>query len=66
MKQRYVVGTAVSVVLLMALIYLYGGSQVPAGQRPLRRLGADSVVVLKNEFNAAKDQARVLLLLAPT
>jgi hypothetical protein len=66
MKQRYVVGTVIGVVACIVLIYLYGGSQVPAGQPPLHRLTADSVSTIKNEFNSAKGEARVLLLLSPT
>ena len=66
MKRKYIVNGAIGVVLLAALVYFYGGSQTPAGQRPLRSLTAENHNELKKDFNAAKDEIRVLLLLSPT
>lgn len=66
MKRRYVVGAILLASLVAAALYLYGGGQTPSGQPPLRNLTAANVVDIKNEFNAAKDQVRVLLLLSPT
>jgi len=66
MKRKYIFSAAVAVVLLAAIAYLYGGSRVPAGQPPLRRLAADSAADFTSEFNASKDQVRVVILLAPT
>ena len=66
MKRAYIV-VGISVALLAAaVLYLYGGGQTPAGQPPLKNLSAQSVGEIKNEFNAAKDDVRVLLLLSPT
>ena len=66
MKRRYVVGAILLASLVAAALYLYGGGQTPSGQPPLRNLTAENVVDIKNEFNAAKDEIRVLLLLSPT
>ena len=65
MKRKYIFG-ALAILLLAALFYLYGGSQAPSGQPPLRSLTAQNAVDVKNEFNAAISEVRVLLLLSPT
>jgi len=66
MKRAYIVGAVVVASLAATVLYLYGGGQTPAGQPPPKHLSAQSVGEIKNEFNAAKDDARVLLLLSPT
>ena len=66
MKRAYIVGAIPVALLAAAVLYLYGGSQTPAGQPPLKDLNAQSVGDIKNQFNAAKDDVRVLLLLSPT
>jgi HAMP domain-containing protein len=66
MKRKYIVGAVVALLVLAAVVYLYAGSQVPAGQPPLRRLAADSIADFTHEFNAAKNEVRVVILLAPT
>jgi hypothetical protein len=58
--------SAAWVILLAALAYFYDGSQVRSGQRPLRSLTAENVDEIKNEFNAANNEIRILLLLSPT
>jgi hypothetical protein len=65
MKRAVVVGAIPVALLAAAALYLYGGGQTPAGQPPLKNLSAQSGEI-KNEFNAAKDDVRVLLLLSPT
>ena len=65
MKRKYIIGTLV-VLLVLLLIYVYGGGQAPSGQPPLRSLTAQSVGGIKREFNSARDDVRVLLLLSPT
>jgi hypothetical protein len=65
MKRKYIV-TGVCAVLCGAAAYFYGGHRVPPGQSPLERLTAENVTDVKNAFNAAKDDVRVLLLLSPT
>lgn len=66
MKSRYLISALLTVLLAGALVYFYGGSQPPAGQPALQSLTAQNVSEIKNEFNAAKDDVRVLLLLSPT
>jgi len=66
MKRRYIVGAVLVGLMAAAGLYLYGGGQTPSGQPPLQSLTAQSVGEVKNDFNAAKDQVRVLLLLSPT
>jgi hypothetical protein len=66
MKRAYIVGAILVALLSAAGLYLYGGGQTPAGQRRLQNLSAQSVGEIKNHFNAAKDDVRVLLLLSPT
>jgi hypothetical protein len=66
MKSKYILGALLTVLLLAALVYFYGGSQAPAGQPTLESLTAQNVAQVKNQFNAAKDDVRVLLLLSPT
>ena len=66
MNRRYIIGALLAVILLGAFVYFYGGSQAPSGQPPLRSLTAENAADVKNEFNAAKDDVRVLLLLSPT
>ena len=66
MKRAYSVGAIPVALLAAAVLYLYGGAQTPASQPPLKNLTAQSRGEMKNEFNAAKDDVRVLLLLSPT
>lgn len=66
MKIRYIFSALVTVLLLAALFYFYGGSQSPAGQPTLENLTAQNVAQVRNQFNIAKDDVRVLLLLSPT
>ena len=66
MKRTSIVGAIPVALLGAAVLYVYGGGQTPAGQPPLKNLSAQSVGEIKNEFNAAKDDVRVLLLLSPT
>ena len=66
MKRKYIINSAIGAILVAALIYFYGGSQTPSGQPPLRNLTAENLGELKREFNAAKSETRVLLLLSPT
>jgi hypothetical protein len=64
MKRKLILGLTLA--LIGALVYSYGGGQVPAGQAPLQRLTPQNLSAIRNSFNAAKDDARVLLLLSPT
>lgn len=66
MKRKYILTAILAAILFGVLVYLYGGSQTPAGQAPLESLTARNVTDVKNAFNAAKDDVRLLLLLSPT
>ena len=66
MKRSYIGGAVAVTSLAAAVLYLYGGGQTPAGQPRLQNLSTQSVGAIKDEFNAAKDDVRVLLLLSPT
>jgi hypothetical protein len=66
MKGKLIVAAVLAALLIPALLYLYGGSQTPAGQAPLRKVTAENLVEIKSEFNAANGDVRVLLLLSPT
>jgi hypothetical protein len=66
MKPKYILGALVAVVVLAAVAYFYGGSQAPSGQPPLDSLTAGNLAEVKNQFNAAQDDVRLLLLLSPT
>jgi hypothetical protein len=66
MSRKYILVAIVTAGFVGALLYFYGGSQAPAGQRPLQNLTAQNVGEIKDAFNAAKDDVRVLMLLSPT
>jgi hypothetical protein len=66
MKRKYVVSGVLALVLIGAAVYFYAGSNTPSGQSPLMRLTTQNTVAVKNAFNTAKDDVRVLLLLSPT
>ena len=66
MKRKYIVAVVLVAALTSAAFYLYGGSHTPAGQPPLRNLSAPSAGDLRDAFNAARNDVRVLLLLSPT
>ncbi len=67
MKRKYGLGAILGVTLLGgALVYLHGGGRVPSGQVPLQSVTSENVSAVKNAFNAATGDARVLLLLSPT
>ena len=55
------------IVVAAGLFAFYGlRHDVPEGQQPLTMLDASSIERLRSEFNAASDQARVIVLLSPT
>jgi len=66
MKHKLVLAAILVAALTGAVLYFYGGGQAPPGQAPLRNLTAANLDGIKNSFNAAKDDVRVLLLLSPT
>jgi hypothetical protein len=66
MKPKYTIAILGVLLLAVVFVYLYGGGQTPFGQPPLRSLTAQNVGDIKGEFNAGKNEVRVLLLLSPT
>lgn len=66
MKSKHILLAILAIALIGVLFYLYGGSQVPPGQPPLDSLTPQNLATVENSFNAAKDDVRVLVLVAPT
>ena len=66
MKRKYIFGVFLSLLVLVAVLYLNRPGRAPSGQTPLQYLTAQNVADFKQAFNAAKDDVRVLLLLSPT
>ena len=67
MKRRYIGGAVLAGVLIAAPFSIYsGGSQTPSGQPQLQNVTAQNFGEIKNDFNAANGEVRVLLLLSPT
>ncbi len=66
MKRDYIPLALLALLLGAGYSYFYAGGRVPAGQAPLRTITARNVEEVRSEFNAARDDARVLLLLSPT
>ena len=65
MKRGHMLGAVAALLVVGALLYFSGGHQAPPGQPPLRSLTQD-LSAIKNEFNSAKGEARLLLLMSPT
>jgi hypothetical protein len=53
-------------VLIGTLVYFYGAGRTPSGQPPLVPLSAGNLSSIRDSFNAARADVRVLLLLSPT
>jgi hypothetical protein len=66
MSLKRIAVIAVAVPLGGALMYFYAGHATPAGQPPLSELRPANFTVIKDAFNAATGDARVLILLSPT
>lgn len=66
MKHKFILAAILTLALIGALIYFYGGSQAPAGQAALQSLTSQNLSAIKTSFNTAKGDTRVLLLLSPT
>ncbi|MDQ6706325.1 MAG: hypothetical protein M3Z85_10170 [Acidobacteriota bacterium] len=64
-KKRALIAVA-ALAILGTLLYFYGGHQVPPGQPALSSLTPENVSEIKNAFNSAKSEIRLLLLLSPT
>ena len=66
MNRKRVFSAVISIALVGALLYFYGGGQTPQGQPPLTRLTTPNATDVKSAFNAAEDDVRVLVLVSPT
>jgi hypothetical protein len=66
MQRKHVVIGGLGLALFLVFYYLYGGSTVPEGQRPLVGLNSSNLGSLKNDFNASADTVRLLVLVSPT
>jgi len=66
MRRKPILAGIVVLALAGALVYYYGGSSVPSGQAPLDRLTAQNQSDIRNAFNAARDDVRLLVFLSPT
>ncbi len=66
MKRGYWVGGLLAAAVLGVLLYLGSGGHAPAGQAPLEALTPANAGDIKNAFNAAKDDPRLLVFLSPT
>jgi hypothetical protein len=66
MKVKYTLSALLVVMLVAALFFFYGGSQAPAGQPKIESITAQNVADVRSQFNSAKNDVRVLLLLSPT
>ena len=66
MKRKLTFRAVFGAIVVSALLYFYGGSQAPPGQPPLESVTTQNVMDIKTQFNLAKDDVRVVLLLSPT
>jgi len=66
MKKKSIVLAVIAVVLLLAVVYLWGPSSVPPGQEPLVALSNANFSDFENAFDGDLDTPRLVLLLSPT
>ena len=66
MKKKSIVLAVIAVVLLLAVVYLWGPSSVPPGQEPLVALSNANFSDFENVFDGDLDTPRLVLLLSPT
>ena len=66
MTKRVIVLGVAAIVLLLAVMYLWGPSSVPRGQEPLVALSNSNFSDFENAFDRDADTPRLVLLLSPT
>ena len=66
MKRRAVIFAVMAFALLLAVVYLWGPSSVPAGQEPLAVLSNADLHEFAAAFDGDTEAPRVILLLSPT
>lgn len=64
--RKYYLSAIVIALLIAAAFYFYPGGHAPPGQPPLKRLTPRDVSQVRDAFNLARNDVRVLLLLSPT
>ncbi len=65
-RRRLLLAATICTIAILGGWWLFGRHEVPAGQSPLATLDAAALEILKEDFNAASDQTRIILLLSPT
>jgi hypothetical protein len=66
MRRKWLIGVAVTAVLLLLAAYLWGPSSAPHGQQPVVTLWEGNLVEFEKAFDAETDVPRLVLLLSPT
>jgi len=66
MKVKWIIALGVSVLAVLAALYLLQPSRTPSGQPALTVMNEGAVAGLQAEFNRTAAKARVILLLSPT
>ena len=66
MKGKYIFGTLLGVLLVAALSISMAAARPLRGSLRSKALPHKTLADIKNQFNLAKDDVRVLLLLSPT
>jgi hypothetical protein len=66
MKKKLATCLAIGVLLLLAIFYFWGPSEVPTGQKPLVTLSSTNFSYFQKAFDAHADGPRVVLLVSPT
>ncbi len=66
MKKNLIALAMIPVVLLLAVVYLWGPPSVPPGQEPLVALSNANFSDFENVFDGDLDTPRLVLLLSPT
>ena len=66
MKLSRILLLIVAALLAAGAVYLYAGNAVPEGQPEMVRLTPANFLEFKRAFNAAKDQVRMIAMMAPT
>jgi hypothetical protein len=65
-RKRAIIVAVAAVLVLLAALYLWGPSSVPAGQEPLIKLSGANFDNFEAAFDGGASVPRLLLLLSPT
>ena len=63
---KYALWVAGIIAAFLIVWYLWVSKGTPPGQPPLTSLTQNNLDQFKNDFNGARDEARLVLLLSPT